>query len=94
MLDRVCEDCHQPGSPEVRLAATFKSMYTKASDDVDGAEKLVEEAARIPLYVDDYKARLADARTALMEVGPGHARPRLDAGGDRTRATRMRSRRR
>jgi hypothetical protein len=45
-------------------------MYTKASDDVDGAEKLVEEAARIPLYVDDYKARLADARTALMEVGP------------------------
>ena len=70
MLDTVCATCHKPGSPEVRLAATFKSMYTRASGDVDQAEKLVEEAARIPLYVDDYKARLADARTALMEVGP------------------------
>jgi predicted CXXCH cytochrome family protein len=70
MLGKVCLDCHEPGSPEVKLAATFTSMYTQATGDVDRAEKLVNEAARIPLYVDDYKARLADARTALMEVGP------------------------
>jgi predicted CXXCH cytochrome family protein len=70
MLDKVCLDCHTAGSPEVKLAATFRSMYTQASGDVDRAEKLVEEAARVPLYVDDYKARLADARTALMEVAP------------------------
>ena len=70
MLDRVCLDCHHSGSNEMKLAGTFKSMYTQASDEVDRAEKLVEEAARIPLYVDDYKARLTDARTALMESFP------------------------
>jgi hypothetical protein len=70
MLGTVCLDCHEAGSPEAKLATTFTSMYSQASGDVDRAEKLVEEAARVPLYVDDYKARLADARTALMEVGP------------------------
>ena len=70
MLDKVCLDCHEPGSKELKLAGTFKTMYTQASDDVARADRLVEKAARIPLYVDDYKARLTDARTALMECMP------------------------
>lgn len=69
-LDTVCLDCHQKGSAEVKLAATFKAMYLEASGDVDRADRLVEEAARVPLYVDDYRARLTDARTALMECAP------------------------
>ncbi len=70
MLDTVCLDCHDKGSKQVQLAATFKTMFTQASTEIDGAEALVEKAARVPLYVDDYKARLTDARTALMEAVP------------------------
>ncbi len=70
MLDTVCLDCHDRGSKQVQLAATFKTMFTQASTEIDGAEALVERAARVPLYVDDYKARLTDARTALMEAVP------------------------
>jgi predicted CXXCH cytochrome family protein len=70
MLDTVCLNCHDQGSKQVKLAATFKTMFTQASQEIDRADKLVTEAARIPLYVDDYKARLTDARTALMESFP------------------------
>ncbi len=70
LLDTVCARCHRPGTKEAQLAGTFKTMYTQASTDVDEAEKLVAEAARIPLYVDDYRSRLALAHTALMESMP------------------------
>ena len=70
MLDKVCLECHEKGSDQIKLASTFKRMYTQASDEIAQADKLVAEAARIPLYVDDYKARLTDARTALMESFP------------------------
>jgi predicted CXXCH cytochrome family protein len=69
-LDRVCIECHEQGSDEIKLAGTFKTMVTRASDEIDRAETLVHEAERIPLYVDDYKSRLTDARTALMEAYP------------------------
>jgi hypothetical protein len=70
MLDSMCLGCHDKGSEETKLAATIKSMITQASAEIDRADKFVAEAARIPLYVDDYKARLTDARTALMESVP------------------------
>jgi len=70
LLDKICLDCHAAGSDEVKVAATFTAMYTQAADDVARAEERVDEAARIPLYVDDYRARLTDARTALMECAP------------------------
>ncbi len=70
MLDKVCLECHKEGSGEIKLAVAFKRMYTQASDEIARADRLVADAARIPLYVDDYKARLTDARTALMESFP------------------------
>lgn len=70
MLDTVCLGCHDAGSGQVELAAAMKTMFTEASAEIDHAERLVEEASRIPLYVEDYKARLQDARTALMESFP------------------------
>jgi predicted CXXCH cytochrome family protein len=70
MLDTVCVECHEQGSDEVKLGARFKTMFTEASAEIDRADKLVARAAHIPLYVDDYKARLTDARTALMESVP------------------------
>jgi hypothetical protein len=70
MLDKVCLECHEAGGKEVKLAGQFHSMVTKAAGEIDRAEKMVQEAQRIPLYVEDYKARLTDARTALMEAYP------------------------
>ena len=70
MLDKVCADCHEAGSDERKLASTFRSMAARAAAEIERADKTVGEAERIPLYVEDYKARLTDARTALMEAYP------------------------
>lgn len=70
MLDKVCLECHEAGGKEAKLAGQFHSMVTRASGEIDRAEKMVREAQSIPLYVEDYKARLTDARTALMEAYP------------------------
>jgi predicted CXXCH cytochrome family protein len=70
LLDTVCQGCHAPGSEPVRVAGDFHNMYRQAAAELDSAETLVEQAAAVPLYVDDYKARLLDARSALMEALP------------------------
>jgi predicted CXXCH cytochrome family protein len=70
MLDNVCLQCHAAGSEQQKLAATMKGLFTDAAGEIDQARILVDEAARIPLYVEDYRARLEDARTALMESFP------------------------
>lgn len=70
MLDTVCLQCHTMDSAQQKLAATMKTMFTEASQEIDRAHRLVEEAGRIPLYVEDYEARLVDARTSLMESFP------------------------
>ena len=70
LLDTACKRCHDAGSDELRVAARFKDMVTGASTEIDRADKMVAQAARIPLYVEDYKARLEDARTALLEAYP------------------------
>jgi predicted CXXCH cytochrome family protein len=69
-IDAMCLECHGRGSGELRVAAEFKQMVTDASAEIDRADKMVVDAARIPLYVEDYKARLEDARTALLEAYP------------------------
>jgi predicted CXXCH cytochrome family protein len=66
----VCEECHDKGEKPLQVAATFERMIRDASAEIDHAEGLVNEASRIPLYVEDYRSRLQDARTALMESAP------------------------
>jgi predicted CXXCH cytochrome family protein len=70
MLDTLCAKCHDRGDDALRLAATYRRMVDEASKDIARADEIVAEAARIPLYVEDYRARLEDARTALMESAP------------------------
>jgi predicted CXXCH cytochrome family protein len=70
MLGTVCKKCHEAGSDQLHVAARFKTMVTDASSEIDRANGLVAQAAKIPLYVEDYKARLEDARTALLEAYP------------------------
>jgi len=70
MLDKVCLNCHGADSAQVKLSQQMKTSYSRASEEIDQAHALVQRAAAIPLYVEDYQARLEEARTALLESLP------------------------
>jgi predicted CXXCH cytochrome family protein len=70
LLDRVCLDCHAEGSEPQQRGAAMQALFTQASEAIDTARAQVERAAAIPLYVEDYRARLEDARTALVGAAP------------------------
>lgn len=69
-FDLVCSECHDAGTPEAHVAGRVKTMLATASAEIDRAHRMVQKAAAIPLYVEDYESRLEDARTALLEMGP------------------------
>ncbi len=70
LLDEACARCHAQNSPEQGVATSMKTLLTQASDEIDRARAMVEKAAAIPLYVLDDRARLEEARTALLESYP------------------------
>jgi len=69
-LTAACLDCHDEGEDPLRVAATLERMIEEASEEIVAADRLVEVAAGVPLYVEDYRSRLQDARTALLESAP------------------------
>jgi hypothetical protein len=69
-MEVACLECHEQGSAQLELALQMKTLYTKASEDLDSARILVEEAAAIPLYVEDYLARIEEGHTSLVESLP------------------------
>ena len=69
-LDKSCETCHPKGSPPLQLVGRMKTLYDTARDDLERARSTVKEAAAIPLNVEDYLARLEEAKTSLLEVMP------------------------
>jgi predicted CXXCH cytochrome family protein len=70
MLGKVCLGCHAADSAQAKLALQMKTSYSRAREEIDQAHALVDKAAAIPLYVEDYRARLEEARTALLESLP------------------------
>jgi predicted CXXCH cytochrome family protein len=70
MLDKVCLECHAADSAQVKLSLQMKTAYSSASEEIDQAHALVQRAEAIPLYVEDYQARLEESRTALLESLP------------------------
>jgi len=70
MLESVCLRCHEAGSSQAEVAAAMRTLFRGAEDEIEGARKLVDRAAAIPLYVEDYRARLEEARTALVRSFP------------------------
>ena len=70
LFETVCKDCHDAGDPALQVAATFSRQIREAAAEIARADTLVLQASRIPLYVDDYRSRLEDARTALLESAP------------------------
>jgi predicted CXXCH cytochrome family protein len=69
-LDSVCLSCHAKESKEVAVAAKMKTLYGASSEELGRARLLVDQAAAIPLYVEDYRARLEEARSSLLEALP------------------------
>ncbi|HEU4725186.1 MAG TPA: cytochrome c3 family protein [Candidatus Eisenbacteria bacterium] len=65
-----CLECHDKGDKEYKVALALSRMKDDASAEIATAETWVAKAAAIPLYVDDYRSRLQDARTALLEAAP------------------------
>lgn len=70
MLDTACLGCHDAGSPPAELARQMKTLYSAAADQIDEARRLVDQAAEVPLHVEDHRARLEEARTTLVESLP------------------------
>jgi predicted CXXCH cytochrome family protein len=70
LLDTICAACHEAGSPMLQVAASMKTLFTGAQEEIGHARALVETAAAIPLYVEDYQARLEEAHTSLVQASP------------------------
>jgi predicted CXXCH cytochrome family protein len=78
LLRTVCVTCHDAGSDPVRTAAAMETLFTGATEEIEKAGVLLGRAAAIPLYVEDYRARLEEAHTSLVQASPVvHA---VDAG--------------
>jgi predicted CXXCH cytochrome family protein len=69
-LDQSCQTCHAADSAPIELVGRMKGLYLTARDDIERARATVRRAAAIPLNVEDYLARLEEARTSLLEVLP------------------------
>jgi hypothetical protein len=70
LLDTACAACHEPGSEMIKVAAGMKALIAGAREEIERARVQVERAAAIPLYVDDYQARLEEAHTSLVQASP------------------------
>lgn len=69
-LETVCLECHDAGSAQEELALQMQTLYLAAAEDLQSARHVVEEAAAIPLYIEDYLARLEEGSTSLVESLP------------------------
>lgn len=67
-IESVCQRCHASDSAEAELGRKMKTLYQAATSEVDTASGIVRDAARVPLYVEDYDARLEEAHTSLVEA--------------------------
>jgi predicted CXXCH cytochrome family protein len=69
-METMCLQCHDQGSSQVELAMQMKTLHEGATQELEAARKIVEEAAEVPLYVEDYRARLQEGSSALIESLP------------------------
>lgn len=74
LWDSTCKECHATDSVEVRRGHDIQGVILEANDEIRKADQSIQEAARIPLDVSDYQARLEEARTYMVQVLPvGHS---------------------
>lgn len=65
-----CLDCHERDSTEFELATKMEVLFARAGEELTKAETSIDKAREVPLYVEDYLARLEQARTYLLEAEP------------------------
>lgn len=70
MLESVCLRCHAADSRQAEIATEMRTLFRGAEDEIESARLLVDRAAAIPLYVEDYRASLEEARTSLVRSFP------------------------
>jgi hypothetical protein len=68
-LDRMCARCHDKGSEPMHTAVEMKTLFASTAAEIEKARELVGRAAAVPIFVEDYEARLEEARTLLLESG-------------------------
>lgn len=69
-LTELCADCHGDKSRQAGIGIKIYTDYQTASDEIQQAAGLIVKADAVPLHTDDYRARIAEARTYLREALP------------------------
>jgi hypothetical protein len=63
-----CLQCHARGSAVAQLGDSLLADYRSAAHEIEEAETWVARADAVPIATDDFKARVAEARTYLREA--------------------------
>jgi len=69
-IQEICSECHATDSAEFEVGEKMRVLITGAEEQLAKAHQMVMQASSVPLYVEDYLARLEEARTHLMEAEP------------------------
>lgn len=67
-LSRTCEKCHSRDSSEFKRGEKLSVMLFQTKEEIEKAEKTLNEAEKIPIAVEDYRARIEEARTFFTEA--------------------------
>ncbi len=70
MWTATCGECHEAGSAQVKRGHQIQDYLKEADTAIEKADVSIQEAAKIPLEVSDYQARLEEARTYQVQVLP------------------------
>jgi hypothetical protein len=69
-LAQICLDCHDQDSAQYATGKKMGVLFARAVEETDKALEAIAEAQSIPLFVEDYYARVEQARTYLLEAEP------------------------
>ena len=84
----MCGDCHDAGSEAYAVGQRIQVLVQNANHEILVADSLVAVAAAVPLAVDDYEARLREARSYLTTVRPMSHSASVEPVDDITRRAR------
>ena len=70
MWTSACVQCHDAGSEAARTGDKILTLFTQAEEELQRANESVQEAATIPLDVEDYLARLEAGAAYLTQARP------------------------
>ena len=69
-IDGLCGECHGAESEQATLGAKIHTLVHSTAERIEEAASLVQRAERAALRIEDYEARLEEARTYLTEALP------------------------